>query len=219
VQVAIFRDVVERHGVAHVAALHQLVRQLVAAPASALSVHKVFQALKSQGFRLGKDAVYEYVRFLEDAFLLFTVEIDSDSARARMVNPRKCYLVDTGVAQAFSPRAQANTGQLLENVVYLELRRRGYETTYLRTPGGHEVDFVARKRGEPVELLQVCADLSAARERELGALGEALKAGRGRRATVVTLAEEETVTLARRRVRVVPIWRWLLEGQSSGVKK
>lgn len=218
VHVAVFRDVVERHGVAHVGALQQLVRQLVAAPAASVSVHKLFLGLKSQGFRLGKDAVYEDLRHLEDAFLLFTTELDAESARVRMVNPRKCYLVDPGLAHAFSLRAGRNVGHLLENVVYLELRRRGYHLSYALTKNGREVDFVARRPGAPAELIQACADLSdpGTRTRELEALRDALREGRGSRATVVTLADEQSLTIERRRVRIVPAWRWLLEEAGGG---
>ena len=138
-QVAVFRDVVERHAVGHVQALQQVVRQLLAAPAQSLSVNKLFQGLKSQGFRLAKDTLYSDLRHLEDAFLIGTVEIDSPSARVRMTNPRKCYLIDPGLAHAFSLRAASNHGPLLENIVYLELRRRGYEIAYLLTASGREL--------------------------------------------------------------------------------
>ncbi|MEW6364938.1 MAG: ATP-binding protein [Acidobacteriota bacterium] len=219
VQVAVFRDVVERYAIAHVAALHQLVRHIVSAPARLLSVHKVYQALKSQGFRLAKDAVYDDVRFLEDAFLLFTVERESSSTRVRMVNPRKCYVADPGIAGAFSQRASQGIGYLLENIVYLELRRRGCDLTYMVTHDGHEVDFVARRAGKPDELIQVCADLrdGATRERELQALREGLQEIGSARCTIVTLGDEETIALGRRRVRAVPAWRWLLEDRATTV--
>lgn len=212
VHVVVLRDVIERHQVTNPGAVRALVRQLLAAPAAPFSVHKAFNDLKSQGFRLGKDTVYEYFRYLEDAFLIFPVEIDSQSVRARMTHPRKCYLIDPGLARAFSYRAAGDLGWLLENVVYLELRRRAYQVNYAVTPLGREIDFVARRRGHPDQLIQVCADLGNAktRERELGALTEALRERPGARGTVVSLHDEETVKLGRRTVRIVPAWRWLL---------
>lgn len=213
-QVAVFRDVVERHRITHVHALQQVVRQLLAAPAQPLSVNKLFQSLKSQGFRLAKDALYADLRHLEDAFLIGTIEIDSPSARVRMTNPRKCYLVDPGLAQAFSMRAAGNPGHLLENIVYLELRRRGFDLAYALTSSGREVDFIARRPRTDPAMIQVCADMreAATRQREIAALEEGFQEGRGAQATIVTLREEETLTIGRRKVRVVPAWRWLLEG-------
>ena len=219
-QVAVFRDVVERHAVTHVHALQQVVRQLLSAPAQPLSVNKLFQSLKSQGFRLAKDALYADLRHLEDAFLIGTIEIDSPSARVRMTNPRKCYLIDPGLAHAFSTRAAANLGSILENVVYLELRRRGFKLAYLQTESGREVDFVARRPKADPEMIQVCADMrdASTRQREIAALEEAFREEKAARATIVTLREEETITIGRRKVRVVPAWRWLLEGLPSAVQ-
>lgn len=216
-QVAVFRDVVERHAVSHIPALQQVVRHLLATPSQPLSVNKLFQTLKSQGFRLAKDALYADLRHLEDAFLIGTIEIDSPSARARMTNPRKCYLIDTGFAHAFSMRAEANPGPLLENLVYLELRRRRYELSYALTATGREIDFVARRAKTEPEMIQACADLRdpATRQREIAALEEGFREGRGRSATIVTLRDEETLVVGRRKVRAVPAWRWLLEGLSA----
>jgi len=212
VHVVVLRDVIERHQVANPGAVRFLVRQLLAGPGAPFSVHKVFNDLKSQGFRLGKDTVYEYFRYLEDAFLFFAVEVDAQSVRARMTHHRKCYLIDPGLARALSYRAAADLGRLLENVVYLELRRRGYQVNYAITPRGREIDFVARRRGRPDQLIQVCADLGDAktRERELGALADGLAERSGARGTVVTLHDESTVKLGRRAVQIVPAWRWLL---------
>ena len=216
-QVAVFRDVVERHGVGHVHALQQVVRQLLATPAQPLSVNKLFQSLKSQGFRLAKDAVYADLRHLEDAFLIGTIEVDSPSARVRMTNPKKCYLIDHGLAHAFSLKAAASRGHLLENMVYLELRRRGFDLSYVLTPSGKEVDFIARKARREPEMFQACADMAdpATRQREIGALEEAFREGRATRGTIVTLREEETIRIGRRSVRLVPAWRWMLEGVTA----
>ena len=104
-------------------------------------------------------------------------------------------------------------GHLLENIVYLELRRRRAAVTYHMTDAGHEVDFVVRRRGAAVALIQVCATLADAetRRRELRALEEGLRELEVPAATVITMGEEATLRLAGRPVRVVPAWRWLLE--------
>lgn len=105
-------------------------------------------------------------------------------------------------------------GHRLENLVYLELRRRGYlELGYLDTADGFEVDFCGRRAEGPVELIQVCAHLSSpkTRERELRALTAGMREQGVDRADLVTLYEERTLTLPEGEVRIVPAWRWLLE--------
>ena len=217
VDVVLFRDVVERHRVDNLPALRYLQRSLLSQPSRKFSVHRLHNDLKSQGIPAGKDSLHRYLGYLEDAFLLFTITIASASARARQVNPRKCYVVDPALAAATSFRASRDTGHLLENVVYLELRRRGLSLSYLNTASGYEVDFLARDpRGEKA-LIQVSADLSdpGTRRRELRALEEAMAEQGIDRATVITLHEESSVDLGGRSVRLVPAWRWLLEAPSA----
>jgi hypothetical protein len=214
VDVALFRDVVERHGVSNVPALRYLVRALLRSPGAKFSVNRSYNDLRSQAVRVAKDTLHEYLGYLEDAYLVFPVRIASESVRAQEVNPRKCYLADHALARASSYRASADLGHLLENIVYLALRRRGREVRYLVTRSGCEVDFVAEAAGGGApELVQVCADLSepGVRERELRALAEALAERGLERATIVTLADEGSVAIDRREVRIRPAWRWLLE--------
>jgi predicted AAA+ superfamily ATPase len=217
IDVVIFRDVVERHGVENLPALRYLERSLLASPAGRFSVSKLFNDLKSQGMRVGKDTLYEYLAHLEDSFLLFTATVASASARVRQVNPRKCYPIDPALAAAVSFRASSDVGHLLETVVYLELRRRGWTIGYVTTKSGYEVDFLAEDFRGSRELVQVCADLGdlATRQRELRALEEGLQETSCERATLVTLHEEASVQIGGRPVRIVPAWRWLLEPSDS----
>ncbi len=217
VDVVIFRDVVERHGVDNLPALRYLERKLLASPAGKFSVSKLFNDLKSQGMRVGKDTLYEYLAHLEDSFLLATVAIASPSARVRQVNPRKCYPIDPALSAALSFRASGDFGHLLETAVYLELRRRRRSLAYVVTRSGYEVDFLAEDFRGARELIQVCADLEdlLTRQRELRALEEGMTETSCERATLVTLREEGSVTVAGNPVRIVPAWRWLLEPDSA----
>ena len=213
VDVVIFRDVVERHGVENLQALRYLERSLLGSPAGRFSISKLFNDLKSQGVKVGKDTLYENLAQLEDSFLLFTVPVASPSVRVRQVNPRKCYPIDSALSAALSFRASEDLGHLLETVVYLELRRRGRSLGYVTTRSGYEVDFVAEDSSGSRELVQVCADLEApsTRQRELRALEEGMKETACEKATVVTLREEGSAEVGGRTVRIVPAWRWLLE--------
>lgn len=217
IDVVIFRDVVERHGVDNLPALRYLERRLLASPAGRFSVSRLFNDLKSQGMRVGKDTLYEYLAHLEDSFLLFTIPVASPSVRVRQVNPRKCYPVDPALAAAVSFRASENLGHLLETVVFLELRRRGRKLAYVATRSGYEVDFLAEDSRGFRELVQVCADLEdpATRQREIRALEEGMQETACERATLVTLREESSLEIGGRPLRIVPAWRWLLEPEAS----
>jgi hypothetical protein len=220
IDVVIFRDVVERHGVDNLPALRYLERALLANPAGRFSVSKLFNDLKSQGMRVGKDTLYEDLAHLEDSFLLFTTAVASPSARVRQVNPRKCYPVDPGLASAVSFRASGDVGHLLETAVYLELRRRGRSLAYVATRSGYEVDFLTEDSLGSRELVQVCANLEdpATRQRELRALEEGMQEASCEVATLVTLREEGSAETGGRQVRIVPAWRWLLERRTDALR-
>lgn len=211
VDIALLRDVIERHQVSHPVVLGWLARQLLGSAGSPFSVHKFHNDLKAQGFALGKDRVYEYLEYLEDAFLIRTVSLATSSKRKRMSNPRKAYLIDPALIPIYTRTAQRNLGHALETVVYLELERRGAEIGYVRTPSGYEVDFYARYPTGESLLIQVCADWSDAdtRARELRALSEARTEFPEAQAAVITLnppARVEETTY-----RVVRATHWLLE--------
>jgi len=178
VDVALLRDVIERHGVTNVAALRWLVRHLMGNPASSFSVEKFYRALRSQGLAVGKNTLHEYLAHLEDAFLVRTVWLHTASERQRMVNPRKAYPADPGLIPVYERHGRANVGRALETLVLLELERRGCEVGWVRTEEGYEVDFYARDPEGNVSLLQAAAEVESADTwaREVRALASAARA-------------------------------------------
>ncbi len=192
VDVALLRDVVERHAVTNVAGLRWLARHLLGNPAAMFSVEKFYAALKSQGLSISKDTLHQLLGYLEDCFLVRTDWVEAASERRRMVNPRKAYPVDPALIPVFDRTGRANLGHALETVVRLELERRGAGVTYVRTGTGCEVDFLARGAEGGERLIQVCAEMDdpAVREREYRALVEAAREHPRASAHIVTLAAE-----------------------------
>ncbi len=159
VDVVLLRDVVERHNLSQPQVLHWMVRQLLGNAAGAFSIAKFFADLKSRGVAVGKETLHAFLAHLEDAFLLCTVDIATDSERRRQVNPRKVYPVDTGLIAVFDRSGKVNVGHALETAVLHALQRRGAQVHYVRTAAGYEVDFLARDVAGALTLIQVCADL------------------------------------------------------------
>lgn len=177
VDVAIFRDVVERHNIQNVPLIRYLVRTLLMGVASPFSINKFFNDLKSQGYLVGKTTLHDYLGYLSDCYLAFTAPLYAESARRVQVNPRKIYAVDTGMAVAYQYGYSNNIGRLFENLLYLDLKREGAQVFYYKTMEGYEVDFVAVYPDNRRKLVQVAWDVSdpATLERETRAL-EAAKA-------------------------------------------
>lgn len=189
VDVALLRDVIERHAVSHPVAMRWMVRQLLCNAAGAFSVNKFYADLKSQGIPVAKDTLHDYLAYLEDAFLIRTISIATESERRRMVNPRKAYPIDPGLIPIFDRSGRMNLGHALETCVLLELERRGVDVAYVRTAGGYEVDFLASQPGGGMHLIQVCTDLAtpATRDREIRALIEAAREHPGASLHLITL--------------------------------
>ncbi len=214
VDVAMLRNVVERHQVANVAALRFLVRHLLANAGSPFSVQKIHNFLTSQGMPVAKNTLHDLLAHLEDAFLVRTVWMEASSERQRMVNPRKAYPIDTALIALYDRTGRANIGHALETLVLLELERRRSMITWVRTPAGYEIDFLARHADGRQELIQVCADASDpdTAERELRALADAAAAFPKATSTLITLHQTGFPKLSLpAQTRVVTAWQWLLE--------
>jgi predicted AAA+ superfamily ATPase len=213
VDVAILRDVVERHGVSNIVSLRWLVRHLLGNPGSLFSVEKFYATLKSQGLAVSRDTLHQLLSYLEDCFLIRILWVEGTSERRRMVNPRKIYPVDPGFIPVFDRSGKANLGHALETAVLIELERRGREVSYVRTIEGFEVDFLARSSEGDKALIQVCSDLdeTGAREREIRALISAGKEHPKATLNIITLMPE-TARDVPENIQVHDAALWFLEG-------
>ena len=129
-----------------------------------------------------------------------------------MVNPRKAYPVDSGLISVFDFSGRINRGHALETAVLIELERRRATITYVRTPAGREVDFLARKTDGTAELIQVCADASdpETAQRELQALTEAGALFPKARQRLLTLTHDGIPPDVPAGVMAQPAYEWFL---------
>ncbi|RJP34024.1 MAG: ATP-binding protein [Actinobacteria bacterium] len=212
VDVAVLRDVIERHAVSHPVALRYLVRQLLGNPAGSFSINKFYNDLRAQGIPVAKDTLHSYLSFLEDAFLLRTTSLEARSVRRRMVNPRKVYPIDPGLIPIYNRSGEPNLGHALETCVLLELERRGAEVGYVRTASGYEVDLHARFPGGSTALIQACTDIAngGVYDRELRALLEAKKEYPRAMVWLIVLEKPPRIEIPKN-VHVSLASSWLLE--------
>ncbi len=211
------RDVLEAHpeDSPNLGALTFFAQALVARNACPMTVRGIMKEMSTAGLSFTPEALYRYLRHLEEAYIAFAVPIYSPSSAVRHRNPQKVYLIDWALAEAVSPGPPPDAGRKLENLVYLELRRRGCEVAYFRTRQGHEIDFVARApsaKGRGPALIQVCYSLASdeVRERELRALPAAARLLKADEVFIVTWDEEKRIEREGLTVHIVPAWKWLL---------
>ena len=218
VDVAMLRDVVERHAVSNVTGLRWLVRHLLSNAAGLFSVEKFYRALKSQGIAISKDSVHHFLGYLNDCFLIRTVWMEATSERQRMVNPRKVYPVDPGLIPVFDRTGRSNTGHALETAVLVELERRKAEISYVKTQKGFEVDFLARYPTGEMDLIQVCTDARNpdTSQRELRALVEAGNLFPKARKVLLTLTMDGIPRETPPDVSAQPAYVWMLMPLQNG---
>ncbi len=156
VELVILRDIVERYQIKNISLLKSLIQNLIKNNACLFSVNKFVNDAKSQGFLSSKNTVYDYLMYLEDAYLIFPVSLFSESLRQVQSNPRKIYVIDTGLTQAYTLSLNKNYGHLFENMVFLDFKRQGAKIYYYLTQERYEVDFLIEDRQGHRKLYQVC---------------------------------------------------------------
>jgi predicted AAA+ superfamily ATPase len=213
VDAVMLRDIVERHEIAHPSALRWMIRRLLSAPGGLFSITSFAKDIKSQGIRVGRELLYSYLDHLEDAFLVHTIPVATDSEKRRQVNPRKVYPADTSLIPAFDRSRKPNRGQALETCVFTELKRRRADVAYVRTQQGHEVDFLARFPDGDDALIQVCESIDAedVRTREVRALVEAAAEYPGAARLILTREARTPFPAVAKGIRTLPAWQWMLE--------
>ncbi|MEQ9299143.1 MAG: ATP-binding protein [Cyclobacteriaceae bacterium] len=197
IDLMLYKDLVERFGVRTPSLLKYLLKYTLDNVSTLLSVNKLYNDLKSQGYAVSKNTVYEYLSYLEEAFILFRVQRWSKSERQKSINPDKIYTVDPAFKYVMT--GGSDKGRVLENMVFLALRRLGHEPNYWK--GKQEVDFYE----EGKYLINVCLDMSDldTRKRELKVMNEAMGETRLTESVIVTLDQQGSEQLANGVVRIV----------------
>ncbi len=215
------RDIAMRHGVRHIKTLKDIAFYVANNCGGKLTYQNIASAYSLGSLHTAKN----YLSYLQDAYLFFAVEAFAFKVKERTRRPRKMYGIDPALIRATAGGAD-NRGLLLENVVFLELMRRGRIVHYYADPNGkHEVDFVSREpETNAVELIQVCADLSRAetRERELRGLQHAATAFRIRKdddLLLLTMDHRGVERVSGHKIACLPVWEWLLQDSPFADRK
>ncbi len=213
----LFRDVVKRYKIRFSQKIYDLATYLVSNFASLFSLTKLKNIL---GFR-SINTVEKYLKYLEESCLFFTLNRFSFKVKEQIKAPKKIYLVDNGFIMAKSFQFSQDLGRLMENLIFVEILRCGYKPNkdvfYYKTGNGKEVDFVLKNGIEIERLIQVCfrmEDLDI-KKRELRALYEASSELSCNELLVITWDYENQEVFREKRIKFIPLWKWLLFKDSS----
>lgn len=160
-------------------------------------------------FDLSDKAIKEYIGAFSEAYLLFELEMFDFSLKKQIRNQKKIFSIDTGQINSIAFHFTENRGRLLENLVFLELRRIGFEMYYYKTKNNLEVDFVAKKNLK-MALIQVTWNMQnhATFEREQKALAQGLNELRLNSGIIITQDQEDLITIDNKTLVIIPAFKF-----------
>ncbi len=204
------RDIIERYDISHPQAVIQLGYRLMTSVSNLFTINRLTEYIRNLGYKVPKSFVSDCVQWFEDAFFLFSICIYSQSINVQNTNPKKVYCVDHGLARSISPDIKQDEGYMLENIIFLHLRRTVQEIYYYRTRSGKEIDFIWNHASK-TRILQVCFDTSHedTMKREQRALVEAMQELNLNESIIITLNEEKTLEINGYKIYLIPAWRYL----------
>ena len=206
----VWKDVAKRHKVRNVTDLNDLAMYLVSNFCNPLSYNDVATDLGLSSVSTTK----KYMGYLNEPYLFFYLPRYNNKLKLMKKAPQKVYLVDKGFVAAKAFSLSENLGRLLENQVFVELLRRGYDTEkslfYYRSRNDKETDFVTRNGNRIESLIQVCYDLSSPKteKREVDSLIECAGELKCDNLYIITWDEERTIEKDGYVIQVVPVMRW-----------
>ncbi|MFR7720904.1 MAG: ATP-binding protein [Hominilimicola sp.] len=161
-------DITKRHNIVNFDLFNRVVKFIIENVGKTFSANSIVKFLKSEGRALSVESIYNYLEWLEKAFVIYRCRRYDLQGKSVLKTQEKFYLADQSLKyciMGFNPKSIAS---MLENIVYFELKRRGYEV-YIGKLGTKEIDFVAIKRDERI-YVQVCRTLPENSDREIGNL-------------------------------------------------
>jgi uncharacterized protein len=206
--VMIFRDIIDRYKVTNTDALKFFVKKIFASVTKGFSINKTYNDLRSQGYKISNNYLYDYFDYCNAIFLCQSIKRFDYSEIKQLKSEPKSYIIDTGLLSAIEFSVSQNKGKLFENMVFLELLKSGKEVFYFKN--NYECDFVINEE----QFIPIQASYSILEEetrlRELRGLKEACEYLNVDKGVVLTFNEEESIVFGNITIEVMPMYKYFL---------
>lgn len=205
----ILQDIVSKYNLRHSNTLKDIAQYLLGNFATRQTYHKLKNIFEIKSVHTIKN----YLGYLEEAYLIFQVTGFSAKQKESLRGPKKVYSIDQGLIQAIEPGISENIGRLIENLVFIELKRKEKNIFYYNDYAGWEVDFVIKEGSKIIELIQVThnLDTSELRKRELRSLLKSADKFKCDNLTVIIYdGEKEEKMIDGKKIQIIPLADWLL---------
>ena len=207
----IMRDIAVRFGIKNTGILKKIAIYLISNVGKEFSYNSIKRMFEIKSVQ----TVIDYISYFEDAYLIFTIPKFSYSYKKQQVNPKKVYSIDNGFSTTNSVSFSKDKGKMLENNVFLELRRRYKEIFYFQE--NHECDFVIKEKEKVKKVIQVCYELNDEnQDREIKGLVEAMKEFKLKEGLILTNNQDDEIYVKGEKIIIKPVWKWLLNKRRKG---
>ena len=197
------RDIAIRHKLRNLKSLKEMALYLITNVGKEFSYNNL-----KKTFNLGStNSAISFVSYFEDSYLLFTISKFDYSLKKQLVNPKKVYSIDNGLTNTNSSSFSQDKGKMLENLVFINLRKKYKNIYYFQEKG--ECDFVIKKGTKITKAIQVCFDLNEDnKNREIRGLLEALEKFNIKEGVILTYKQEDQFNINNKKIKVLPVWKW-----------
>jgi len=199
----LYKDVILRHEIRDVNLLRKIANYCLTNLSQSLS----YNSLKNL-FKISLDTARSYLSYLEESFMIFQVSIFSYSLKIQEVNPKKVYCIDNGLRNAISFKFSKDEGKLAENLIFIELKRRGKEIYYWK--GKNEVDFIVKERDDSLKALNITYT-DEITKREIEGLKEFKEKFSSQVVKLIILTKN--IEKKKNGIVYIPIWKWLISSE------
>jgi predicted AAA+ superfamily ATPase len=158
------------------------------------------------------ETVETHLEYLKESYILLTLNVFSYKTKIQFKQNKKSYCIDTGLKNAVSFKFSEDIGRLVENMVFLEILRRGKEVYFWKNKNRQEVDFIIKDGLKPIQLIQVCWDIKneKTKKREIEGLLSAMEEFKLKKGLILTEDYEEIEKYNQKEIRYKPLWKWLI---------
>ncbi|MFA4842833.1 MAG: ATP-binding protein [Candidatus Omnitrophota bacterium] len=204
----LYRDIVARYDIKQVKTLRELGLYFLSNIGTLFSYNNLKNTLGVGSM----NTIKSYSDFLENSFLVFLISRFSYSLKQQFAANKKIYCIDNGLAESVAFQFSKNKGKFLENLVFLELKRKFPEIYYYKTSNNLEVDFLVKSGRKDIALIQVSDNLDneKTRQREINSLSRAMDELKLKKGLILTEDTDEEIKTNGKAILVQPIYKWLL---------
>ena len=201
----LYRDIITRYHLPN----EKTIKEVVYFAVSNIGKEISFNQLRKLTGLSSATTIREYFEYLENSYLSFLIPRFNHSLKKQIYYQKKVYFIDTALAKILGFRTQKDYGRILENLVFLQLKRQNKEIYFHKE--NYECDFVIREGIHITQAIQVTHVLKENKEREINGLLEALQNYNIKNGLILTSDQEDEIIIDKKRIVVRPIWKWLLE--------